>query len=273
MTPSTGPAALEHDKRSRLDGPESGDGPGTGAGGTRAPSRKRRLLRAAALAAAVGIPVTVLAAVVRSEASVVVRFDQEVVRAATDAVRDHDGLRQALLAWQAAFVPRWVNLAVSLVCLWVWRRHGLRTRALWAFVTLMVAWNLQLDIKLLVQRARPVVEDALTRAPGYSFPSGHATNTTAAGIVLVVLVWPLLGRRGRAALVTVVTAVVLVTGADRVLLGAHYPSDVVAGFALGAAMVGASYLGFLGRHHPEQPSSRRRPDDDPPATHEPEAAR
>ena len=66
---------------------------------------------------------------------------------------------------------------------------------------------------------------------------------------------------------------VLLTGADRVLLGAHFPSDVVAGFALGAAMVGASYGGFLGRNHPETPTSRRRRDDHPPTPHEPEDAR
>lgn len=224
------------------------------------PSRRVRLLRAAALAAGVAIPVTALAVVVRSQSSPVVQFDQSMVRAATDAVRGNDALRGALVAWQTAFLPRTVNIVVSLVCLWVWRRHGLRTRALWAFVTLMVAWNLQLDIKLLVRRARPVVDDALTRAPGYSFPSGHATNTAAAGLVLVILVWPLLGRRGRTVLVTLVSAAVLITAADRVLLGAHFPSDVIAGVVLGTAMVGASYVGFLGAH-PVAPAARDSADD------------
>lgn len=236
--------------------PSSGRRPRTG--------WRHRLIRAAALAAGVGIPVTALAVVVRSQSSPVVHLDQTIVRAATDAVRGHDDLREALLTWQTVFLPKWVNLAVSLVCLWAWRRRGLRTRALWAFVTLMVTWNLQLDIKLLVRRARPVVEDALTRAPGYSFPSGHATNTASAGLVLVILVWPLLGRRGRAVLVAAVTTAVLATGADRVLLGAHFPSDVVAGIALGAAMTGASYLGFLGRHPavpaPEAPLAPTHPE-------------
>ncbi len=214
------------------------------------PGRRHRLVRAAALAAGVAIPVTAVAVVVRSESSPLVQLDISLVQAATDAVRGNDELRSALLAWQEAFVPRWVNLAVALVCLWAWRRHGLRTRALWAFVTLLVTWNLQLDIKLLVRRARPVIEDALTRAPGYSFPSGHATNTASAGLILVILVWPLLGTRGRWVLATLVTAAVLLTGLDRVLLGAHYPSDVVAGFVIGTAMVGASYVGFLGAHPP-----------------------
>lgn len=214
------------------------------------PGHRHRLLRAAALAGGVGVGVTVLAVIVRSEAGPVVDLDRAAVVAATDAVRGHDAFREALLAWQTAFLPRTVNIVVSLVCLWAWLRRSMKTRALWAFVTLMITWNLQLDIKLLVQRARPVVEDALTRAPGYSFPSGHASNTASAGLVLVILVWPLLGRRGRTVLVTLVSAAVLLTAADRVLLGAHYPSDVVAGVVLGGAMAGASWLGYLGLRPP-----------------------
>src|SRR6478736_1047135 len=81
-----------------------------------------------------------------------------------------------------------VFVLAYLVCLWVWRRHGLATRALWAFVTLMSAWVLQVGAKALVQRARPVVDDALEHAPGSSFPSGHATNTAAAALTLTLLV-------------------------------------------------------------------------------------
>jgi len=221
--------------------------------------RPRRLLRAAALAAGVGLPVAALAVVVRSEVGPIVAFDEAAIRAATDLGRSDPALYDALIAWQTAFQAKWVNLVVSLVCLWVWRRHGLRTRALWAFITLLVTWNLGLGAKYLVQRARPVVEDALTRAPGYSFPSGHAMNAASAGVVLLVLVWPLLGRTGRIAITSAVVAAVALTGVDRVMLGAHYPSDVVAGIALGGAMAGAAYLGFSGLH-PAAPDAAGSPD-------------
>ncbi len=118
--------------------------------------------------------------------------------------------------------------------------------AITLFLTIMAAWIIQLAAKGLVQRARPVVEDAVAHAPGSSFPSGHATNTAAVALTLTLLVWPLLGRRGRVVVPLVAAACVILTAVDRVMLGVHYPSDVVAGIALGTALAGASYLGYSG---------------------------
>jgi len=210
------------------------------------PLRRRALLRAAAFGLAFTVPVAVLAYLVRAQAGAVVRFDVDAITAATDYTRSHPGLRHALLVWEDVFQARWVNLAAALVCVWVWRRRGLSTRALWAFLTIMAAWALQLGAKGLVQRARPVVEDAVAHAPGSSFPSGHATNTAAVALTLTLLVWPLLGRRGRVLVPLVAATATALTGADRVLLGVHYPSDVVAGIILGTALAGASYLGYSG---------------------------
>ena len=65
--------------------------------------------------------------------------------------------------------------------------------------------------------------------------------------VASVLVSMLVRRKSvrRLAYVGVVLLVVVVC-LDRVLLGRHYPSDVVAGIALGTALAGASYLGYSG---------------------------
>ena len=208
--------------------------------------RRHRLVRAAVAATALGLPFVVLAFVVRAQATPVLSFDEAAIRAATGVTRSEPGLQRALLVWQEAFRAGWVNLVVTLVCLWAWRRHGMRTRALWAFVTLMVAWGLQLVAKAVVQRARPEVEDAVAHAPGFSFPSGHAANTAAAGVVLTTLLWPLLGRGGRVAVSTLVTVAVVVTALDRVFLGVHYPSDVVAGVVFGVAVTGASFAGYVG---------------------------
>lgn len=205
-------------------------------------------MRAAASAAAVGIavavPVFVLAYLVRSEDPRVIALDEALVAVGTEAARGSLALRRGLLGWQEGFQARWVNLAALLVCLWAWRARGLASRALWAAVTIVGAWGLGLAVKLAVQRARPVVEEALTDPPGYSFPSGHATNTAATGLTVVLLLWPVLGPRARVAVPAGVAVVVVATAVDRVMLGAHYPSDVVAGIALGASMALGSYVGY-----------------------------
>ena len=97
-----------------------------------------------------------------------------------------------LVAWQWVTQPIRLYLVGTLLCLWVWLAKGLRTRAWWAFGTMMVAWFIGLSAKYVFQRARPVVEDPVSQAPGYSFPSGHALNSAAWATTVVILLWPLL---------------------------------------------------------------------------------
>lgn len=86
-------------------------------------------------------------------------------------------------------------------------------------------------IKTLVERTRPPAVlgvDALVALPDTaSFPSGHATTAAAAATALALLV-----PRWRVPAVTLA----LLVGASRVLLGVHFIGDVLAGFALGAAI-------------------------------------
>jgi membrane-associated phospholipid phosphatase len=192
------------------------------------------------------VPVALLAFAVREQFDPVVHADNAVIKAATDATRSA-GTVDLWLAVQRATQPSLLYCLATPVCLWAWLAKGLRTRAIWAFVTMMVAWNVGLLIKLLVQRARPVVQDPISHSPGYSFPSGHAFNAAVIATALVFLLWPLLGRVGRRVTSAVAVLAVLVVGLDRVFLGVHFPSDVLAGFLLGGGITFSSWLGFLGR--------------------------
>lgn len=63
----------------------------------------------------------------------------------------------------------------------------------------------------------------------YTMPSGHAVYMG----VLTASLWPILGRTGRIGVLLFAGAV----GWSRIVLGAHFPVDVIAGFALGWACV------------------------------------
>jgi undecaprenyl-diphosphatase len=210
------------------------------------PARSVRALRAVALAVAVALPVALLGLLVREQFDPLIRFDQTVIRQATDFTRA-TGLADFFIVVQEVSQPKWLHLVGTLVCLWAWRAKDLRNRALWAFATLMVGWFIGWAAKLLVQRARPVVEDPVSHADGYSFPSGHALNIAVWASVMVFLLWPLLSRTARRVAVVVAALVVLLVGSDRMFLGAHFPSDVLAGVLLGLGITFSSWIGFIGK--------------------------
>jgi undecaprenyl-diphosphatase len=90
--------------------------------------------------------------------------------------------------------------------------------------------------KRIIERPRPPAKDALGTYTHWSFPSGHATQCMAFFAMLLVLAC-FAGRARLRLRVTAAAAVVLVVGASRIYLGAHWFTDVVGGYALGGAWV------------------------------------
>lgn len=217
-------------------------------------SRARRLGAAAGLALAVAVVLTALAYAVRLGLPALVAGDDAVTEAATAVTRGHDGLRRFWLAWAWLSLPGHGYLVGGGCALALGLRGGWRGRAIWAFTTMMLAWGVGSALKRIVQRPRPDIADPITLSAGYSFPSGHASNAAALALGLLILFWPLLGRTWPRVLATGLgAAYVLLTAADRVFLGVHYLTDVVAGVVLGAGVVVASYAGFRG--WPDPPAS------------------
>ena len=88
--------------------------------------------------------------------------------------------------------------------------------------------------KLAFRRQRPpTIYAGNMRIKSYSFPSSHAYTAALGGGFFAMLCFTsnsyLLG--------SLVSAIVIIVGVSRVYLGAHYPSDVLAGWALGLVML------------------------------------
>jgi membrane-associated phospholipid phosphatase len=117
-----------------------------------------------------------------------------------------------------------VPLAVFLV--WRLEKRGERKTAYLLVAGILTAEAVLQLLKVLIHRPRPELFFGLVPAETYSFPSGHAfVPAVYFGILAGILG---AGARWRAAVV--VLAALL--GFSRVYLGYHYPSDVVAGWAL-----------------------------------------
>ena len=93
-------------------------------------------------------------------------------------------------------------------------------------------------IKNLVRRDRPDQIYHLIKQGGYSFPSGHSITSMFVFGMLIYLVRVNVQNRKAANVLTVIIAVPMVCiGLSRIYLGVHYPSDVLAGWALGIAVM------------------------------------
>ena len=101
-------------------------------------------------------------------------------------------------------------------------------------------------LKPLIERDRPPAGDALVDAGGYSFPSAHSASSVAVyGILALIAAHELRGRGGRPWVIAAGLLVCAGVGLSRVYLGAHYPSDVLAGWIVGAIIAVASWRAAL----------------------------
>jgi YegS/Rv2252/BmrU family lipid kinase len=170
-------------------------------------------------------------------------------------------LRDVLRVVEVCFDTAGMTIMTTAVALLMLVR-GHRRAALYAVGVMVTTTAMYSVIKVLVGRTRPEWQLEQAILSSKSFPSGHAASITAFGGILIVLV-VMLVRRGnmRRLLYLLVVMVVVAVCLDRVLLGRHFPSDVVGGFLLGMGMValGLAVYSPLPRSHaqllPDLPSA------------------
>jgi undecaprenyl-diphosphatase len=112
--------------------------------------------------------------------------------------------------------------------------------------TVFLAFVSSEGLKHLYGRPRPDLVPHGSYVYSASFPSGHSTLSAATFLTLAVLIASLEPNRGTKIMVFgLATLLVLGIGVSRVYLGVHWPSDVLAGWSLGAAWALAAWTALL----------------------------
>lgn len=160
-------------------------------------------------------------------------FD-DVVRYAFYDVRS-DGL--TVIAKAVTFLGNWQSIVILCLILLIAKptrvKYGIPVSAGALFVTI-----LNRLIKIAVERPRPDQLHHLIEESGFSFASGHAISSMFVFGMLIYLVRKNFRNRAAANVLTVILLIpAFGIGLSRVYLGVHYPTDVLAGWCLGFAVI------------------------------------
>jgi undecaprenyl-diphosphatase len=147
-------------------------------------------------------------------------------------VAPHLGLVSALSAVTALGSTAVLSIVIGLAVILLAVRRRWRL-ALYLLVTGAGALVLDPVLKSLVGRLRPVLAHPIAHGTGSSFPSGHALGSMVCYGALLLVFLPAARGRWRTLLRVVVAAIILIVGISRILLGVHYLTDVVGGWAIG----------------------------------------
>jgi undecaprenyl-diphosphatase len=200
---------------------------------TRADRRLGARLTVALVAAVVlGVPVLLLALVVRARWGPVIRLDTAVADGLHDYAVRHRWLVDAMQAVSFVLGPFVLRPLVTVMAVVLLVRRRFRLGA-WVLATLWAGALLGIVLKAIVDRARPDLVDAVATEGGRSFPSGHALGATIACGLLALVIGSVLGRTRRAIVRVVSVLAVLLVCFARVTLGVHYLTDVTAGVVVG----------------------------------------
>lgn len=141
-----------------------------------------------------------------------------------------------------------------------------RATALWMAAAVCGGVVLSNALKLVFERARPDLVTHAARVFTTSFPSGHATLSAVTYLTLGTLLASLHSSlRLKAYFLGLAILLTVAVGISRIYLGVHYPTDVLAGWCIGAAWAALCWVVFRwlqerGRAQPPTPDQpTRRP--------------
>jgi len=150
------------------------------------------------------------------------------------------------VTWLGSDGVLWAVVGVAAATLAIRKRWRL---AVYLLVTAAGALVLDPVLKSLVGRLRPVVAHPIVHGTGDSFPSGHSLGSIVCYGAILLVFLPAARGRWRVAFVTVIVTLIALIGISRVLLGVHYLSDVLGGWAIGITWLGVTAFAFEATRH------------------------
>ena len=143
-------------------------------------------------------------------------------------------LLDAARVFTAMGAPTLLIGAVAVAAIWLWSAgHRHLPWVLTAIV--LVGRGLSEAQKYWIARVRPDLEPHLVVVRTSSFPSGHATSSMIFFLTLALVLGE--GTRWRGLAVSAALLLSFLIGISRVMLGVHWPSDVIGGWAFGLLWV------------------------------------
>lgn len=119
-------------------------------------------------------------------------------------------------------------------------------RLLIASIVALSTMGIGTIIKLALERDRPLTDYVANMlVKSYSFPSGHTVGSTVVFGLLAYLAIQAFPQPWGYVAAALLVGLIIAVGLSRVYLGAHFPSDVIAGWVLG--LVGLAIIIFIVR--------------------------
>jgi len=195
----------------------------------------KRVLTVAAVLVAANVTLFALIAEDLLEGGGLISHDEAVLTWFVDHRTDRLISAAKLVSTLGGFVS--LSIAAVLIGFWLWRRGWHLGLAVAPLTSLVLASLAATAAKGLFGRERPPVTVHVTTVTLAAFPSGHATDAAAFFLAASLTLAIAVARRRSTQVVLIVTGLLLaaVVGLSRLVLGVHWLSDVVAGWALGAA--------------------------------------
>ena len=144
-----------------------------------------------------------------------------------------------VISWIGGGVQRYIMVTVLTIALWRWWGWGAGLAM--GLTTLVSAFTSEV-LKSFFGRVRPDLVPQLDPILNAAYTSGHANNAAVVYILFIMLV-PQARHPGWQLAAAVM---IVVTGLSRIMLGVHWPTDVIGGWMLGTgfALSAAAFISF-----------------------------